>query len=193
MSDTARDYQTIDAAATEGLEDLFVEVSEVQLHAVAQAPNAVETLLDATPRSCTVKEASELLSVPTSTIYRRIKAGKYPVVGSDETGAQIIKVQLRATANAAEGQLHAVASQSNAVEAQLHAVAAQSEYFERSNYSVAALIEMSQKLEAANYRIGWLESQVREREQDVKELKLLTDSQHKPSRWTRFRKWFLGQ
>jgi hypothetical protein len=189
MSDTARDYQTTNQTTTEGMEDLFVEVSEVQLHAVA-------TQLNATARRCTVREASEALGVPTSTIYRRIKAGKYLVVGSDETGAQIIEVQLHAVAaqsNAVETQLHAVAAQSGAVETQLHAIAAQSVDFERPDQSVAALLEMSHKLEAANYRIGWLESQLREREQDVEELKLLTDSQHKISRWQRFRSWFFGR
>jgi hypothetical protein len=49
---------------------------------------------------------------------------------------------------------------------------------------------MAQKLEAANYRIGWLESQLLEREKDIK---LLTDSQHKDSWWAGFKKWFFGR
>jgi hypothetical protein len=47
------------------------------------------------------------------------------------------------------------------------------------------------KLEAANYRIGWLESQLHERETDVQELKLLVDTQRKPGWWwTKFTSWF---
>jgi len=45
----------------------------------------------------------------------------------------------------------------------------------------------SQNLEAATYRIGWLESQLQDRE---KEVKLLTDSQHKAGWWARFSSWF---
>lgn len=48
----------------------------------------------------------------------------------------------------------------------------------------------AQKLEAANYRIGYLEAQ----SQSYKEqIKLLTDSQHKASWWVRFSSWFLGK
>lgn len=172
MSEPAPELRPLEPVTTEGLEDLFVDVSEVQLHATA-------TQLNATARSCTVKEASELLGVPTSTIYRRIKAGKYPVIGNDEAGAQLISVQLRA-----------VAAQSNAVETQLHATATQLDQPESDNASVMALVEMSKKLEAANYRIGWLESQLQEREREVK---LLTDSQHQPGWWARFKKWCAGR
>jgi hypothetical protein len=178
MSEPAPELRPLEAPTIEGLDDLFVDVTEVQLHATA-------TQLNATARSCTVKEASDWLGVPTSTIYRRIKAGKYPVVGNDENGAQIITVQLHATAPQLKTQLRAVAPQSNAVETQLHAVAAES----GSDKSLTALIEMSKKLEAANYRIGWLESQLQERETEVK---LLSDSQHNLGWWARFTKWCAG-
>jgi hypothetical protein len=45
-------------------------------------------------------------------------------------------------------------------------------------------------LQAANYRIGYLEAQLESERQQVK---LLTDSQHKPSRWARFYSWFIGR
>jgi hypothetical protein len=53
--------------------------------------------------------------------------------------------------------------------------------------------ELMQKLEGANYRIGWLESQIREREADLHELKLLVDSQHKATWWQRFKQVFVKQ
>lgn len=183
MSEPAPELRATETLTTEGLDDLFIDVSEVQLHAVETQLHATAAQSNATARSCTVKEASELLGVPTSTIYRRIKAGKYSVIGNDETGAQIISLQLRPTApsqlDAVETQLHAVAAQSDAVETQLDAARS-------DNESLAALVEMSKKLEAANYRIGWLESQLLEREREVK---LLTDSQHKPGWWARLKKW----
>jgi hypothetical protein len=47
------------------------------------------------------------------------------------------------------------------------------------------------KIEALTARNGWLESQLHERESDIKELKLLTDSQHKRGFWARFGSWFM--
>ena len=49
---------------------------------------------------------------------------------------------------------------------------------------------LQQKLESATYRIGYLQHHVES--QDL-QIKLLTDSQHKPGRWQRFRSWFFGQ
>jgi excisionase family DNA binding protein len=43
-------------------------------------------------------------------------------------------------------------------------------------------------LEAASYRIGYLESKLEERDLAIK---LLIDSQHKPSWWSKFASWFL--
>jgi hypothetical protein len=59
-------------------------------------------------------------------------------------------------------------------------------------YHLKIIEQLSAKFEGANYRIGWLESQLSEREKDVEELKLLTDSQHKPGLWARFKKWCAG-
>lgn len=47
----------------------------------------------------------------------------------------------------------------------------------------------AQKLEAANYRIGYLEAQTQTYKEQIK---LLTDSQHKPGWWVRFCSWFVG-
>lgn len=45
------------------------------------------------------------------------------------------------------------------------------------------------ELEGATFRIGYLEAQLAEREQQIK---LLTDSQHRPGWWARFKKWCAG-
>jgi len=46
--------------------------------------------------------------------------------------------------------------------------------------------ELQNKLDAAAYRLGYLEH---ERETHVEQIKLLTDSQHKPGWWARFTRW----
>lgn len=50
--------------------------------------------------------------------------------------------------------------------------------------------DLQAKLEAASYRIGYLEAQLETERQQVK---LLTDSQHKPGWWAQFKKWCAGQ
>lgn len=48
---------------------------------------------------------------------------------------------------------------------------------------------INQQLQAASFRNGYLESQLQERE---KEIKLLTDSQHSPGWWSRLKNWFVN-
>lgn len=48
----------------------------------------------------------------------------------------------------------------------------------------------NEQLQSANFRNGYLESKLEERDSQIK---LLMDSQHKPSHWARFKKWLLGQ
>ncbi|MBJ7900926.1 MAG: hypothetical protein GC158_13655 [Cyanobacteria bacterium RI_101] len=59
------------------------------------------------------------------------------------------------------------------------------------------LEKANKDLQAATYRVGYLENQVIEREDDIQQLdvqmKLLTDSQHKTGWWDRFYSWFLGR
>jgi len=52
------------------------------------------------------------------------------------------------------------------------------------------LAESNNQLQAASYRNGYLESQLQERD---KEIKLLSDSQKKDGRWHRIWNWFTGQ
>lgn len=53
-----------------------------------------------------------------------------------------------------------------------------------------AVLDMSSKLEAANYRVGYLEAQLVERDTQIK---LLTDTQSKTGKWHQFINWFMGQ
>ena len=52
------------------------------------------------------------------------------------------------------------------------------------------ITKQAEKLEAASMRIGYLEARTENYE---KEIKLLTDSQHKRGWWARFGSWFLGK
>ncbi len=120
MSDTARDYQTIDAAATEGLEDLF----EPQ----ASTSQASSDQGLATPDQPHPAQADDLLVT--------------------ELRQQIADLKL-----------------------------------ELNN----KVLEAQREIQAAAFRNGYLESQL---ENEREQIKLLTDSQHKPGRWTQFSTWF---
>lgn len=176
MNELVRDLEVIQApSSTEGLDDLFADAT--QCEAVAEECEALATHCE-----YTIIEASQCLKVSPSTVYRRIRAGKYKTV---EDGAGGIKVLLPRNASQCETD----ASQCVAVES--HCDAVETPKNPTDNETLAtAVVQMAQKLEAANYRIGWLESQLQERE---KEVKLLTDSQHKAGWWARFTKWCAGQ
>ncbi len=54
----------------------------------------------------------------------------------------------------------------------------------------AKLTTANEQLTAASFRIGYLEAQAEAHKEQVK---LLTDSQHKHGRWSRFWSWFTGR
>ena len=49
--------------------------------------------------------------------------------------------------------------------------------------------ELQNKIEILTYRNSYLEAQL---ETEREQIKLLTDSQHQPSWWTKFKSWFMG-
>src|SRR5262249_31132770 len=50
--------------------------------------------------------------------------------------------------------------------------------------------QLQEKLEAATFRVGYLQAQLEASQETVK---LLTDSQHKPGWWRRFCSWATGR
>lgn len=67
---------------------------------------------------------------------------------------------------------------------------AQAEAQELDSFKDRLLIELQSKVEALTWRNGYLESQLQERD---KEIKLLTDSQHKSGWWARFCSWLASR
>lgn len=181
MTEAARDLNMTPATTTEGLDELFADATQCEAVAIRCEEDATQ---NATQCEYTIIEASQLLKVSPSTIYRRIKAGKYQTTENEHGG---LKVMLPRNVS----QREAVALQYVAVDSQSDAVATHCEESDNENETLAkAVVQMAQKLEAANYRIGWLESQLQERE---KEVRLLTDAQHQPKWWHKIRSWFAGQ
>jgi hypothetical protein len=183
MNDTARDIQTVEAVSTEGMDDLY-----------SQTENSVEP--SDNRMVLTVAEASSRLGVPLSTLYRRIKAKKYETIQGEDGAVRIV---LQAE-NSSENQ---VVTAFELIENQTESITTPDSRFSKDenhsrqtfqNPDMAALLELvaekDRKLEAATYRLGYLESQLEGKD---REIKLLTDSQHKTSWWQRFKAFFVKQ
>jgi len=187
MSDTARDYQKTTSPDTNGLDDLF-ENPQLDLSNGSHFDSRCESM--SPDLVLTAAEASTYLKIPISTIYRRIKAGRFSTLeGADGTVRIILPPKIE---NENQPIPTFVSNDNQKVEVIL---SDSRDYLPENQMRTAGSVdrlltvidEKDKKLEAATYRIGWLESQLQERE---KEVKLLTDSQHKPGWWAKFSTWF---
>jgi hypothetical protein len=195
MSDTAREasnYQTIEPVSTEGLDDLF---QEELLEASSETVEGV--LLE--PQGIPVEVAAQHLGMSTSGILKRLRKGslagfKVPskrgekwlvryeaipqgVLDSTKDSFVIAKGVLDRTGNSLEAALH-LAKESSGESSLDQALL--DDLKQRNN-------DLEAKLQAATWRNGYLESKLEERDNQVR---LLTDSQHKPGWWTKFSSWF---
>ena len=139
--------------SSEGLDDLFVE-SQVE---------SQSSHIDCTESHIflTVPEASTLLGVPKSTLYRHIKAGKYET----ETGTDgVVRISVPSQSSLTNPIVRPVPNRETHIE----------------NEVQAELKALRERLEAASYRIGYLESKLEERD---KELLLLRDTQSPRASW----------
>jgi hypothetical protein len=181
MSDTARDIQLIETVSTDGLDDLY-----------SQSENLVES--SDNRMILTVAEASAHLKMPISTLYRRIKAKKFETVRGSDGSVRIVLPTENTAENHVITAFEMVENHNDSIEVP------DSKSFKNENHpqktfqnpDLAALLELvaekDRKLEAATYRLGYLESQLEGKDRVIK---LLTDSQHKPSWWQRFKTFFV--
>ncbi len=236
MTDTARDYQQIETAALEGLEELFGNpLDSVQ----PESFSVLDTVQDTIP----VTEAAKLLGVDRRSVVRLLSWNKLSGTKDDRgrwlvSRASVLKrldsvqpeslsvsdsvqlesldvsdsVQLESLDVSDSVQLESLSvsdsvqpeslSVSDSVQLESLSVSdsvqleslsvSDSVQLENLDVPSAAIVdvgELLRKLEGATYRIGYLEAQLEAERQQVK---LLTDSLHKPSWWSKFKSWFLG-
>lgn len=188
MTEAARDLNVLPATTTEGLEDFFdVEVAEGQSMAgqpVAEGQPEGQTV--------TIAEAAEILGITRRSALRLVQEGKL-AGAKDGQGQWLVKTASIQT------RLHAknlTSSQIQPVAVELAEGHGQGWPAGQDQGQQEIMKELLAKLEVLTYRNGYLESQLRERENDLAErdqqIKLLTDSQHKPGWWSRFKKWCAG-
>lgn len=186
MTDTALKTEHIDPASTDGLADLFdsesngvtplVESVTVGVISSSQGETGAEFDL------LTLAEAARILATPYTTFYKQVKAGKHETVPGPD-GKPRIKMRR------SQGETVDAEPVTPEVESVTVGVTPAAEGVTQVK-QLEIIQDLMQKLEGANYRIGWLESQLRERETDVNELKLLVDTHHKPGWWERFKQMF---
>lgn len=175
MSDTARDYQDFRPTATEGLDELFD--AEV-------VPGPTDPYQVGPTEGLPVEEAAKVLGLSVKTIKDRLRKGKLSGFKSKDRFGEKWMVCLDGADQVVPGPTELVGPTSPY---QVGPTDGQSAVVEAYKEQIK---ELQNKLEAASYRLGFLEH---ERETYLEQIKLLTDSQHKPGWWARFKKWCAGQ
>lgn len=200
MSETVPDYQTIGAAATEGLEDLFVEVlPEAGLGRPQVLPSEG---LPGDHQGLPVEDVAELLGVSIRTVIKRLRKGTLPGFKvHDKFGdkwvvsPQAILGATHLNDEAGLGGPQVLPSeglpgdhQGLPIE-QTSSTTVQDSVLQVIQKQAEQLQQAYTYLDAATARVLYLQQQLEQKDQ---ELKLLTDSQHKNGWWSHFKKWFFG-
>jgi excisionase family DNA binding protein len=194
MTDTARDYQTLTAADTNGLDDLFAEPvtrtdnnpdNAARLDSSAKSPDDGQV----TDLYWTPQEAAKFFAVSVRTIRRRLQDGSlsgYKLTGVNGPEWRVNPVTRTDNNPDSAVKPDSPASDSVTVSAQDNAPMIEKlfDYLHEKD----ELIQAKEKdLQTASATIGYLKAQIETQE---KQLKLLTDSQHKRGWWAKFSSWF---
>lgn len=169
MAEPAKEIKssTVD---TEGLEPLF----QVDLEPKDQ--DQIQFQVDLVP----LAEAAKRLGVSRRYAQKLVTTGKIPAI-KDGAGRWLVKVAL--------GQIQ--------IQDQVEQIEFQDQIqMEPASFQIQDQViqgyqdqvrQLQEKLEAATYRVGYLQAQL---ESSKDTIKLLTDNQHKSGWWTRFCSWF---
>ena len=202
MSDTARDYQTIESTSIEGLDILF-EQDANSIGVVREQDADSSPSVRVPVEYLDVEEAARRLGISPRAIQKRLKKGS--LIGSKiKTGSLerwVIEAASLPPTDQAQNSPTLIELDANPVEvvrepssgldcldANLYSGGRELGANQGANDFKDELIkELQHKLEAASYRLGYLEHQI---ETQNNQIKLLTDSQHKGGWWAKFSSWF---
>lgn len=208
MSDTARDYKTVEPAATEGLEDLFVAVSTPAQHSPNHSPvitSPAQAAPDHQRNALTIDQAANLLCVSPRTILRRLQKRSLPgfkVAGQfgPEWRVMVSEPITTPTQHSADNaqasisqplttSVHPMSSPDHLSESEL-VIELRKQIDDLKNELEEKVSAAQREIQAASFRNGYLESQLETERQQVK---FLIDSRHKRHAWSRFWLWFIGK
>lgn len=186
MEKNAPDEQVTDLSLV-GFEKVFVQVEQnVNTEQSATEANIHEQIHELDAESfelVSMAEAARRFKMPYPTLRRQVLAKKIPSApGSD--GKLMVKIMAtEQSTNSREQKMNTGEQKPLQSEYSLTIQRLLEQVETERNYSKA----LNERLEAANHRNGYLEAQV---DQQVEQIKLLTDSQHKSGWWARFFSWF---
>lgn len=184
MDATARDFNQNLSANTSGLDDLFeVEVGPGNTKDYQVGPTA----------GLPVKEAAKLLGLSIKTVKDKLRKGT--LIGfkkRDKYGETWLVSPNQEGVVVPSSTWESLPTPADQGDAGVPGTTWQS-LPQKTETELTVLVDLLEKkereLEAASYRIGYLESQLETERQQVK---LLTDSQHRSGWWAKFMTWFLG-
>lgn len=205
MTDPARNYQTVESASIEGLEDLFG--NEVLSSESVAGPSRDEDA--GLSRYISALEASLILGINKRSVIRLINEQKLDAIKEngkyliDKSAVERRKTEAKKTALFTDVVALDMEGAGPARDDDTHlhvSVDMEGPRPSRDEDSpencvvspMSSTIDafaLLKELEGATFRIGYLEAQLAERDQQIK---LLADSQHKPGWWARFKKWCAG-
>ena len=203
MSDTARDYQTIESASLNGLDDLFdgsdaqADSDSVRVDTEYSSDKDSVTDIYWTPQ-----EAAAFFGVSVRTIRRRLQDGTLD--GSKMPGPNGLEWRVNPVARTDKGSVRVDvpdssdkdsvrmdttdSSDKDSVTVQsTETTALADKLFDYLREKDELLLSKDKDLQAASATIGYLKAQIEAQDQ---QLKLLTDSQHKGGWWAKFSSWF---
>ncbi|HMX46143.1 MAG TPA: hypothetical protein PLC15_23200 [Candidatus Obscuribacter sp.] len=196
MSDTARDYQSIQPATTEGL-DSFFEQGLLQQDPEDSSPQPGGLLQQG--QGVPVHVAAARLGLSTSGVLKRLRKGslpgfKVPVARGEKWFVKVEALPggvLELMEDSSGGLLGLVKDSSEQpLEMAKDSLISDGKPPLLVDDLMRRNSELEAQLQAATWRNGYLEAQLEAERQQVK---LLTDSQHKPGWWPRFKKWCAWQ
>lgn len=194
MSNTAANFESHETATTEGLDTLFSQPVSLEVSDSSENPNGIpeifceshETQEDETV-SLSVSEAVDLLQISRSTVYRHAQEGKLRSETAKDGKLRILVKQNEIPEKSQDVTEIPGTISGNPVASHETVEILKGNPNSHASVNVDSLLS---KLESATYRIGYLEAQLESKEERIK---LLTDSQNKPTHWQRFVRWFMGR
>lgn len=190
MSEPAREIETTQPVSIDGLDQLFdTTLNSVQgveqgtLFAIANGDEHGAHVTMCNPDHWTLQTAAEQLGLSVATIRRRLSKCQlqgYKVQGVNGPEWRVIPPTQTATIDHGDPKQLVEHPDQSVITALL----------DRLSDVESQLKQAQTDLQGANWRNGYLESQV---ENHREQIKLLTDSQHKPKWWHRIRSWIAGQ
>lgn len=191
MSDTARDIQSIEAASTEGLDNFF----EAEVVPGTTEDNQVVPTEDL--QGVSVEEAAKILQLSPKTIKDRLRKGSLKgFKAKDKFGERwLVCLDLQASVSPTElkvvPDLDGVVDGGNGSKSVAPTVLV-APTDSQTNQLLEAykeqIKELQKQVQAASYRLGYLEH---ERSTHLEQIKLLTDSQQKPTFWQLLKAFFV--